>query len=217
MNPAALAQLQRGAVELGVALDERAVARLVAYAALLDKWNRVYNLTAIREEAKLVTHHLLDSLAVLPHLPAGRLLDVGSGGGLPGIPVAIAQPERRVTLLDSNHKKGTFLRQAVMELELGNVDVAVERIEDHRPPQAYDAVISRAFSDLADFVNLAGASAAAHGSLIAMKGVHPHEEIARLPASWSVNRVVELQVPRLDASRRLLFLNRQGESGGNRP
>lgn len=217
MNPAALAQLQRGAVELGVALDERAVARLVAYAALLDKWNRVYNLTAIREEAKLVTHHLLDSLAVLPHLPVGRLLDVGSGGGLPGIPVAIAQPERRVTLLDSSHKKGTFLRQAVMELELGNVDVAVERIEDHRPPQAYEAVISRAFSDLADFVNLAGPSAAAHGSLIAMKGVHPHEEIARLPASWTVNRVVELQVPHLEASRRLLFLNRQGESGDNRP
>jgi 16S rRNA (guanine527-N7)-methyltransferase len=217
LNPAALAQLQRGAAELGVALDEKAVARLVAYAALLDKWNRVYNLTAIREEAKLVTHHLLDSLAVLPHLPAGRLLDVGSGGGLPGIPVAIVQPGRRVTLLDSNHKKGTFLRQAAMELELENVEVAVQRIEDHRPAQAYEIVISRAFSDLADFVNLAGSSAAAHGSLIAMKGVHPHEEIVRLPAAWIVNRVVELQVPQLDASRRLLFLNRQGESGENRP
>lgn len=217
MNPAALAQLQQGAVQLGVALDEKALARLVAYVALLEKWNRVYNLTAIREEAKLVTHHLLDSLAVLPHLPAGRLLDVGSGGGLPGIPVAIAQPERQVTLLDSSHKKGTFLRQAVMELELDSVTVAVERIEDHRPLLAYEGVISRAFSDLTDFVNLAGPSAARHGSLIAMKGVYPHEEIARLPAGWCVSRVIELQVPQLEATRHLLFLNRQGEPGEDKP
>lgn len=217
MNPAALVQLQRGAAQLGVALDEKALARLVAYAALLEKWNRVYNLTAIREEAKLVTHHLLDSLAVLPHLPAGRLLDVGSGGGLPGIPVAIAQPERQVTLLDSSHKKGTFLRQAVMELELDNVTVAVERIEDHRPLLAYEGVISRAFSDLADFVNLAGPSVARHGSLIAMKGVYPHEEIARLPAAWCVSRAIELQVPQLEAARHLLLLNRHGEPGENKP
>ena len=217
MSPTALAQLQRGAAELGVALDEKALARLVAYVALLDKWNRVYNLTAIRQEAKLVTHHLLDSLAVLPYLPAGGLLDVGSGGGFPGIPVAIVQPERRVTLLDSNHKKGTFLRQAVMELDLGNAAVAVERIEDHRPPLAYEGVISRAFSDLADFVNLAGQSAASRGTLIAMKGVHPHEEIARLPAGWSVSRVVALDVPQLEATRHLVFLNRQEEPGENKP
>lgn len=216
MNPATLAQLQHGAAELGVALDGRAIDRLVAYAALLDKWNRVYNLTAIREETKLVTHHLLDSLAVLPHLPAGRLLDVGSGGGLPGIPVAIVQPERQVTLLDSNQKKGTFLRQAVMELELENADVAVQRIEDHRPAHAYEGVISRAFSDLADFANLAGPSAAEGGSLIAMKGVHPHEEIARLPAAWAVGRVVELRVPQLGATRHLLFLNRRGAAGESR-
>ena len=217
MNPAALAQLQRGAAQLGVALDDKALARLDAYVALLDKWNRVYNLTAIREEAKLVTHHLLDSLAVLPHLPAGRLLDVGSGGGLPGIPVAIVQPERQVTLLDSNHKKGTFLRQVVMELELDNAAVVVERIEDHRPLLVYEVVISRAFSDLADFVSLAGASVARHGSLIAMKGVHPHEEIARLPAGWRVARVVELHVPQLEAKRHLLFLNREGETGEDKP
>jgi 16S rRNA (guanine527-N7)-methyltransferase len=127
------------------------------------------------------------------------------------------QPERRVTLLDSNHKKGTFLRQAVMELELDNTAVAVERVEDHRPPLAYEVVISRAFSDLADFVRLAGASVARHGSLIAMKGVHPHEEIACLPAWWSVGRVVELHVPQLEAMRHLLFLNREGESGEDKP
>jgi len=213
LSPAGLEQLQRGAAELGVALDGKTLDRLVAYATLMDKWNRVYNLTAIREEAKLVTHHLLDSLAVVPHLPAGRLLDVGSGGGLPGIPVAIVQPDRQVTLLDSNQKKGTFLRQAVMELELENADVAVQRIEDHRPSQAYEGVISRAFSDLTDFVNLAGPSAANEGSLIAMKGVHPHEEISRLPAGWMVSRIVELQVPQLGASRHLLFLNRRGVAG----
>lgn len=210
MSPAALEQLQRGAAELGVALDGKTTDRLAAYAALLDKWNRVYNLTAIREEAKLVTHHLLDSLAILPHLPQGRMLDVGSGGGLPGLPVAIVQTGRQVTLLDSNQKKGTFLKQAVMELELGNADVAVQRIEDHRPHHAYDAVISRAFSDLADFVNLAGPSVADEGALIAMKGVHPHEEISRLPAGWMVSRIVELQVPQLGAARHLLLLNRRG-------
>jgi len=212
LSPQALAQLQPGAATLGVALDERALARLVAYADLLDKWNRVYNLTAIRDEAKVVTHHLLDSLAVLPHLPAGSLLDVGSGGGLPGIPVAIEQTQRKVTLLDSNHKKGTFLRQAVMELELDNASVAVERIEDHRPPQPYDVVISRAFSDLADFVTQAGPSATRGGTLIAMKGLHPHEEIARLPAGWAVNRVLELQVPYLEAARHLVFLKRQADA-----
>jgi len=217
LSPAARAQLQRGAAELGVALDARAVQRLEAYAALLEKWNRVYNLTAIREEAKLVTHHLLDSLAVIPHLPAGRLLDVGSGGGLPGIPVAIVQPERQVTLLDSNQKKGTFLRHAVIELELTNANVAVQRIEDHRPSAAYDVLISRAFSNLADFANLAGPGASADGSLIAMKGMHPHEEIARLPAGWAVSRIVELQVPQLDASRHLLILKRQDAAGESRP
>jgi 16S rRNA (guanine527-N7)-methyltransferase len=215
LNPAALAQLQRGAAELGLVLDGSAVDKLVAYATLLEKWNRVHNLTAIREEAKLVTHHLLDSLAVAPHLPAGRLLDVGSGGGLPGIPLAIVQPGRQVTLLDSNQKKGTFLRQAVMELGLKNADVAAQRIEDHRPPHAYEAVISRAFSDLADFVNLAGPSAAEGGSLVAMKGVHPHAEIARLPAGWTLRRVIELQVPQLDAARHLLFLQRQDAPNGS--
>jgi len=211
LSPQALAQLRPGAATLGVELDDRALARLVAYADLLDKWNRVYNLTAIRDEAKVVTHHLLDSLAVLPHLPAGSLLDVGSGGGLPGIPVAIANAQRKVTLLDSNHKKGTFLRQAVMELELDNAFVAVERIEEHRPPQAHDVVISRAFSDLADFVIQAGPRVTRDGTLVAMKGVHPHEEIARLPAGWAVSAVLELQVPYLEAARHLVILKRQPE------
>lgn len=198
---------------MGVVLTKAVSAKLTAYLALLSKWNRVYNLTAIRDDAKLVSHHLLDSLAVLPHLPGGRLLDVGSGAGLPGIPLAIAEPQRQVTVLDSNHKKGAFLLQAVAELELGNVDVAMERIESHRPPQSYEVVISRAFSDLADFVKLAGPSANAGGILVAMKGVYPHDEIARLSAEWKVEKVIPLRVPQLEAARHLLFLRHQSSPG----
>jgi 16S rRNA (guanine527-N7)-methyltransferase len=215
LNPATLADLRQGAAELGIALDEPALRRLVDYLELLGKWNRVYNLTAIRDEGRMVTHHLLDSLAVLPHLPPGALLDVGSGGGMPGIPIAIAQPARAVTVLDSNQKKGAFLKQAVMELELKNVQVAVERIEDHRPARPYEIVISRAFSDLADFAGLAGRCVAAGGRLAAMKGVQPDDEIQRLPAAWHVERSVPLAVPRLDAARHLVLLQRRGDAEGS--
>lgn len=211
----ALEDLRLGAADLGIPLDESVLPRLLDYLALLAKWNRVYNLTAIRDEERMVTHHLLDSLAVLPHLPPGALLDVGSGGGVPGIPLAIADPGRSVTVLDANHKKGAFLKQAVMELGLGNVRVAIERVEDHRPAQPYEVVISRAFADLADFVNLAGGSLAADGMLVAMKGVYPDDEIQRLPAAWSVSRSVELRVPRLDAARHLLFLERSDLRAGS--
>jgi 16S rRNA (guanine527-N7)-methyltransferase len=203
------APLEQGASSLGVELDPAAAAALLELLSLLQKWNRVYNLTAIREPEKWLTHHLLDSLSVVPHLPAGRMLDVGSGAGFPGIPVAIVQPERKITLLDSNQKKGAFLRQAVAELALPNVQVAVERVEAHRSAQAYDVVISRAFSDLADFVGLAGHAAAADGVLAAMKGVHPEAEIARLPGDWALAREIPLHVPGLDAERHLLLLQRR--------
>jgi 16S rRNA (guanine527-N7)-methyltransferase len=210
-----LADLRQGVAELGIALDEPALQRLLDYLALLGKWNRVYNLTAIRDEERMVTHHLLDSLAVLPHLPPGALLDVGSGGGMPGIPIAVVQPARPVTVLDSNHKKGAFLKQAVMELELKNVKVAVERIEDHRPARPYEIVISRAFSDLADFVALAGHCVAAGGRLAAMKGMHPDDEIRHLPPDWIVERSLSLAVPQLDAVRHLVFLQRRGDAAGS--
>lgn len=198
---------------LGIGLEEPAARRLLDYIGLLDKWNRVYNLTAIRDPARMVTHHLLDSLAVLPHLPPGSVLDVGSGGGVPGLALAIVEPQRAVTVLDSNHKKGAFLKQAVMELGLKNVQVAVERVEDHRPPRDYEIVISRAFSDLADFVGLAGGRAAADGRLVAMKGLYPDDEILRLPATWGLERSVALDVPGLDAARHLLFLARRAPAG----
>ncbi len=196
----------------GIRLPHGAADDLARYVALLHKWNQTYNLTAVRDAARMVTHHLLDALAVLPHLPERsglRLLDVGSGGGVPGIPLAIARPEWSVTLLDSNHKKGAFLRQAVAELQLTHVDVAIERVEHHRPDAAYDAVISRAFSDLASFARCASPLLAPGGRLYAMKGVVPHEELAELPEGIKVVAMPAIAVPGLAAHRHLVVMEPQ--------
>jgi 16S rRNA (guanine527-N7)-methyltransferase len=147
--------LRAGIDDLGLAIDGSAQGKLFAYVALLEKWNRTHNLTAIRDRAQMITHHLLDSLAVLPYLPvdAGlRLADVGSGGGLPGIPLAIARPDWFVTLIDSNHKKTVFLNQVVIELMLPNVEVVTSRVEDVAPAKPFDVVMSRAYSSLETFV-----------------------------------------------------------------
>ncbi len=191
---------------MGLALPAEAMDQLASYLALLVKWNRVYNLTGIRDEAKLVSHHVLDSLAVVSHLPDGNIVDVGSGAGLPGIPIAIACPSRAVTMLDSNHKKGAFLKQAITELGLATAQVVIERVETYRPSELFTIVISRAFSDLADFVKLAGHLRASDGVMIAMKGLHPDDEIAHLPTSWKVDKITRLEIPQLDASRHLVFL-----------
>src|ERR1035437_3627076 len=148
------AQLDQGLVARGIDLPEAAQAKLLAYAALLYKWNRTYSLTALREQDKAVSHHVLDSLAVLPFVTPGRLLDVGSGGGMPGIPLAIARPELSVTLLDSNSKKAAFLQQAAIELALSNISVHGGRVEQYHPAVGFDAITSRAFAELADFVAL---------------------------------------------------------------
>jgi 16S rRNA (guanine527-N7)-methyltransferase len=193
----------------GIALPPAARAQLAAYLALLAKWNRTYNLTAIREPEQMITHHVLDALAVLPHLPAlprARVLDVGSGGGVPGIPLAIARPEWSVTLVDSSHKKGAFLQQAAIELALANVAAVTTRVEEYVAPAAFDVVISRAFSDLATFVATSARHLAPTGHLYAMKGVHPHEEIAQLPSGARVIGVPLLAVPGLDAQRHLVVL-----------
>jgi len=191
---------------MGLALPAAAIDQLTGYLKLLVKWNRVYNLTAIRDDAKLVSHHVLDSLATLSHLPDGNIVDVGSGAGLPGIPIAISCPGRAVTLLDSNHKKGAFLKQAIAELGLARVQVVTQRAEAYRPSELFRIVISRAFSDLADYVKLAGHLCASGGVMIAMKGLHPDDEIARLPSSWRVEKTLRLVVPQIDASRHLVFL-----------
>ena len=199
-------QLAQGVAQLGLALPGPAQQSLLDYLALLQKWNKVYNLTAVREAPRMVSQHLLDCLAVAPHVGAAAILDVGSGAGLPGIPLALVLPDSRVTLLEANHKKAAFLKQAQIELKLGNVEVVCERVEAWRPGQRYEIVVSRAFSDLAEFVKLAGRHVAPGGRLAAMKGIFPHDEIARLPQGWRLQQGVELTVPALRAQRHLLLL-----------
>ena len=200
------AQAAAGLAAMGIDLDAGARARLLAHLQLIAKWNRVHNLTAVRETEQMVVLHLLDSLTVLPHVEGAKtIVDVGSGAGLPGIPIAIARPQSHVTLLDSSHKKCAFLQQAKGELALGNVDIVCDRVEKWRPAAKFDAVIARAFSDLADFVSQAQHLVAPGGRLIAMKGVYPFEEIARVPATHRVE-VLELRVPNLEARRHLVFL-----------
>jgi 16S rRNA (guanine527-N7)-methyltransferase len=203
------AALAAGLSALELDADIGARAKLAQYVALLDKWNRTHNLTAIRDPEQMVTHHLLDSLAVLAHLPGQerlRVLDVGSGGGLPGIPLAIAKRDWRVVLLDSNHKKAVFLRQAVIELDLANVEVCAERVQDYEPYLLFDVVISRAFSDLATFATLGRRLVAPGGRLVAMKGLFPHEELARLPSDVVITEVPAIRVPGLDVQRHLVIM-----------
>lgn len=199
-------ELGRASAALGLALADTQVATLERYLDLLEKWNRVYNLTAIRERSRMVTHHLLDSLAVLPHVRGPRVLDVGSGAGLPGIPLAVASPALHVTLLESNHKKSAFLTQAVAELQLANVRVVAERVESWQTETRFDTIVSRAFAELGEFATLAGRLLAPQGVLAAMKGVHPFEEIERLPQGYRVQQVLRLRVPGLDAERHLVLM-----------
>ncbi len=201
-------ELARGIAALGVDLPAEAQARLMAFATLLAKWNRVYNLTALRDESQVLTHHLLDSLAVLPHLEATRLADIGSGGGLPGIPLAIARPQCQIALVETSHKKASFLEQARIELGLENLDVINDRVEQWYPATQCDAIISRAFSDIADFVRLTDHLLGEGGRWYAMKGVLPHDEIAQLPAGYRVERVIPLDVPGLGAARHLVVIER---------
>ena len=194
---------------IGAALPQGAAAKLSAYLVLLAKWNRVYNLTAIREPEKMATHHVADALSVLPHLPqqAGlRLLDVGSGGGVPGLPLAIARPDWHVTVLDSNQKKGAFLRQAAIELALTNVEAVTARIEEYSPTARFDVIISRAFAELSQFVEASLPRLAPGGRIAAMKGVYPHDEIAGLQRGARVVDTVRLTVPGVDAERHLVLL-----------
>ncbi len=205
---ASLELLEKGLLVLCLPLGKEQRGLLLRYLALLDKWNQVYNLTAIRDLTKMVEAHLLDSLSVVPLLTGESVLDVGSGAGLPGIPIAVANPEWEVTLLDSNHKKSAFLRQAVAELALKNAKVVCERIESWVAPKGFDVIISRAFSDLGEFVSLAGHLLASGGVLAAMKGLYPFEELERLPLGFRVKEVRTLQVPGLEAKRHLVLIER---------
>jgi 16S rRNA (guanine527-N7)-methyltransferase len=201
-------RLEQGLAELDLTLGGESRTKLLEYLALLEKWNQVYNLTAIRDVEKMVSGHLLDCLAVVPYVSGARVLDAGSGAGFPGIPLAVAKPEIQVALLDSNHKKAAFLRQAVVELGLKNASVVCERVESWRPAEKFDCIISRAFAEIAEFVTLTMHLLAPGGLFAAMKGVHPYEEIGRLPREFRVMHVHRLAVPGLEAERHLVLVER---------
>ena len=201
-------ELAAGIAEMGLELSPEQQKKLLDYLALLHKWNGVYNLTAIRQQEQMVSNHLLDSLAVLPHLWPQRWLDVGCGGGLPGIVLAVMRPEWSFTLLDSNSKKTGFVQQAVIELGLRNVEVRCERVEQWQVQQKFDGIISRAFAEAADFVTLTRHLLADGGRWAAMKGA-PEQELVRIPEGIKVEKVVTLHVPKLEAARSLVVLGEE--------
>ena len=199
--------LDAGLLQLGLALPPEARQCLLGYAALLAKWNRVFNLTAIRDPEQVLTHHLLDSLVVVPHLDGiTTIADAGSGGGLPGIVLAIARPTLAVSSIEAAGKKASFQQQARIELGLTNFVVLNERVENVRPEAGFDAVISRAFTELADFVRLTRHLVRPGGRFLAMKGVRPDTEMARLPDDVRVVSTRSLDVPGLGAERHLVIL-----------
>lgn len=197
--------LSNGIAQLGIDVAPEAQQKLLDYLALLHKWNKVYNLTAIREPKQMVSNHLLDSLAVLPHLWPKRWLDVGCGAGLPGVVLAIVRPEWSFTLLDSNSKKTSFVQQASIELGLHNVEVYCARIEEWQVAEKFDGIISRAFAETAEFVTLTQHLLAESGRWVAMKGL-PGRELKYLPESVMVEQIIPLQIPKLEAARCLVVL-----------
>lgn len=197
-------KLASGLAEMGVSADAATQQKLLDYLALLEKWNKVHNLTAVRDPAEMVTLHLLDSLSVLPYLDGDSLLDVGSGAGLPGIPLALLRPELRVTVMDSSHKKASFLRQAKAVLGIANLQVVCGRVEEYRPDGKFAQIVSRAFSDLGEFLRLSRHLLAEGGAWLAMKGVHPYDELAQLKDMRC--EVLPLRVPGLEAQRHLVIM-----------
>lgn len=207
---AALAHvLADGTRELKLDLDAKQHDQLLDYLALLFKWNSVYNLTSLRDPMQMVTLHVLDSLAAVPAFAqATNVLDVGAGGGLPGIVLAISRPDMKVSLIDTVHKKTAFLTQVKAELGLANVTVYTRKVQDLQVKQPFDVITSRAFADLSDFVNWSGHLLAEGGQFIALKGTAPPEEQERLPAEWKTTGLQALEVPGLDAERHLVFISR---------
>ena len=201
-------QLSDGLAAMNLALSESQQQQLLAFLALLNKWNKAYNLTAVRDERVMVSRQLLDSLSILPWITTDHLLDVGAGGGLPGIPLAIVFPEKRFTLRDSNGKKTRFLNQCVLELGLSNVEVIHGRAEDCQPDQPFTQISSRAFTALDNLVTWCGQLLAGGGEFLAMKGQYPDDEVAALPAGWQVESSHSLKVPGADGERHLLIVTR---------
>lgn len=203
------AALSRGIQELQLDLSEQQITLLMDYLALLIKWNAVYNLTAVRDPAQMVVQHILDSLAVVAAFDGvSNVLDVGAGGGLPGMVLAIARPQMQVAMIDTVHKKTAFLTQVKVELGLRNVTVHTGRVEQLQVAHQFEVITSRAFAELSDFINWSGHLLAPGGRFIAMKGMHPQQELSRLPDDWVVREVRALAVPGLQAQRHLIFIER---------
>ena len=199
--------LKQGINSLELDLGDDQVEKLLDYLALLNKWNSVYNLTSVRDPMQMVTLHVLDSLAAVPAFAgAANVLDVGAGGGLPGMVLAISRPDMKVSMIDTVHKKTAFLNQVKAELELGNVTVYTKKVQELEVKTKFDVITSRAFADLSDFVNWSGHLLAEGGQFIALKGTAPAEERERLPAPWKVQKLEPLAVPGLDAERHLVFI-----------
>jgi 16S rRNA (guanine527-N7)-methyltransferase len=197
-------ELQRGIAQLNITLDTDKQVKLLQFLALLQKWNKVYNLTAIHDPQQMVSHHLLDSLAVMPYLWPKKWVDVGCGAGLPGLVLAIAKPDWQFSLLDSNSKKTSFVQQSIIELGLQNVKVYCARVEDWYPVDRFDGIISRAFTELGNFLSSTRHLVAQNGRWVAMKGI-PEKELSGLPDKCRVEQVITLQVPGLYAARSLVI------------
>jgi 16S rRNA (guanine527-N7)-methyltransferase len=201
-------ELSHGAEQLGVNLSESQHSQLLAYLALLIKWNKAYNLTAVRDPDEMVSRHLLDSLSVVPFIAGERWLDVGSGGGMPGIPLAILFPDMNITVLDSNGKKTRFLTQVKLELKLDNLEVIHSRVEAFQPALPFTGIVSRAFSSLEDFTNWTRHLGDSNTQWLAMKGLHPADELVALPTDFHLDSAQALTVPGCQGQRHLLILRR---------
>jgi 16S rRNA (guanine527-N7)-methyltransferase len=206
----ALAQvLASGIKELELDLNQQQHEQLLDYLALLFKWNAVYNLTSVRDPIQMMTHHVLDSLAAVHAFKgAANVLDVGAGGGLPGMVLAISRPDMKVSMIDTVHKKTAFLTQVKAELGLANVTVHTKKVQDLEVATKFDVITSRAFADLSDFVNWSGHLLAEGGQFIALKGTAPPEEQERLPTEWKVTELRPIKVPELQAERHLVMISK---------
>lgn len=211
MNQALRDQLVKGTLQLGLNLSEGQLNKLMDYLALLQKWNKVYNLTAIRNPQEMLVKHLLDSLAIVPHMQGQRWIDVGTGGGLPGIPLAICFPQNQVDLLDSNSKKTRFLVHAKAELGLANTQVFHSRVEDYQPADLYDGVVSRAFASLQDMLHWTGHLLKSDGHWWAMKAQKEFEDYSHLPGLSRIEAMIDLNVPGLEAERMLIKVVKTAE------
>ncbi len=206
--------LDNGLSSLDQTYPSGAAEALLEFLLLLEKWNKTWNLTAVRDPLAMVPRHILDSLSIRPWLAGARIADIGSGAGLPGIPLAIAEPGRQFVLIDSAAKRTRFMTQAAATLGLANVEVVHSRAEDYRPDSGFDTVISRAFASLADFTAAAGHLCSDGGRLLAMKGRFPGDEIAQLPANWQPAAVESLSVPGLEAERHVVVLHAANGNDG---